>query len=384
MNKTAYFLSALTTLFLVACSNPPVPDGGSNTDASTDVPSAIPDAPTPLHSALLGRCRDNSDCDFGTCEQEAATGWSGGMCTKTCTSDGDCNDGLPDGQGARCMPAGNRRICMRACLNGYDCGRPGFTCALVNPAAPAAMNPPRFCRQSCTETSCVYGTRCNLWTGACEAMSVPTPPMGQDIGEPCVVMGTMNNCRSGQCVPSQNAQGLYTGWNRGYCTSSCTLSLGWNPSNLWPMSTFPRENCPANALCFPDFEPGIGERDPGTCYHECRSDTDCRVADGFACRKSFMLSTGVRNWQNGFCLPRSCTPGMDASCGSPGLVCEARQVIQNGQRVTVGVCRPPAAVVEPGPEAGVVDVPNAAVDVPNNDVPNNDVPNAMDVPDDNG
>ncbi len=375
MNKSLFLAAfqTFTACLLLACS-PPVPAGDVVTGDAvvlTDTPTATPDVRTPLNSPLLGRCRDDSDCSSGTCETEAASGWSGGMCSHTCMRDDECSDGLAEGVSARCMPAGARRICMRACLNGYDCGREGYTCLLVNPAGPAMREPPRFCRQSCTETSCVWGTRCNPWSGACEAMSVPTPPMGQDVGEPCVVMGTMNNCRSGQCVPAQNSRGQYTGWNNGYCTSSCTLPVGWNNSNLWPMSTFPRANCPERAICFPDFEPGIGERDPGTCYHECRSDADCRVADGYACRKSFMLATGARNWQNGFCLLRGCTPGMDASCGAPGLICEAQQRVQNGQTVTVGVCRPPGPpVTDPGPEAGVADVPNAAVDVPNADVPN--------------
>lgn len=197
----------------------------------------------------------------------------------------------------------------------------------------------------------MQGTVCNLWTGKCQPRSAPLPPAGQDIGESCMTTGMTNNCRSGQCVPAQGTTGIHTGWNNGYCTSACTLPSGWNNSSLWPENTFPRGNCPMGSICFPEGDPGIAEQDPGTCYHECRTDTDCRGMEGYACRKTFNRGNGRPfTWQNGICLPRSCDPAMGAVDTCPAnYYCEPQIRVQGTMRVTVGVCRPG---VRPGPEPG--------------------------------
>jgi hypothetical protein len=351
--------TAALSLALAACTTTPPPP-----DASDDAADVVTDQPDPpYNSPLFGRCRNDGDCASGTrCKTESAAGWSNGFCTRECTASIDCEAGAAPGVAGYCGEHDGERICLRECLNGFDCSRPGFTCEQYDPTD-TSMMPLRVCRPSCTENSCVQGTVCNFWTGRCQPSSAPLPPAGQDNGESCTQMGSMNTCRSGQCVPAQNSRGVYTGWNNGYCTSSCTLTAGWNSAQLWPGTEFPRANCPMGSICFPDGEPGIAERDPGTCYKECRSDADCRVAEGYACRRTFNRGMRPFTWSNGICLPRACDPAPGARDECPsGFYCEAQVRVQGTMRVTVGVCRPGTRPVEPGPEPTVEPGPEPTVE----------------------
>ena len=225
------------------------------------------------------------------------------------------------------------------------------------------MNPLRLCRPSCTATSCRYGNVCNFWTGKCQAPSAPLPPPGQDIGQSCMNMGMTSNCRSGECVAATTSSGVHTGWNAGYCTGSCTLTAGWSSAQLWGGTEFPRANCPMGAICFPDGTPGIAERDPGTCFKECRSDSDCRQSEGYACRRTFNRGARPFTWTNGICLPRSCDPAPTAMDVCPsGFYCEGQRRSQGGMTVTVGVCRPGTRPVEPGPEPTVEPGPEPTIE----------------------
>ncbi|MDP3275197.1 MAG: hypothetical protein Q8Q09_08385 [Deltaproteobacteria bacterium] len=361
-------LGALLLTAASACSPPVTPPGDvTPSEASAD---AMPDiVEGPYNSPLFGRCRSDTDCAFGaTCKTESANGWSNGVCTRTCTTSSDCEEGVAAGNVGFCGNHNGERICLRECLNGFDCGRPGFNCAQNDPRD-TSMMPLRVCRPSCTETSCVQGNVCNTWTGNCVPAGSPTLTTGQDIGQSCMATGMTNNCRSGSCIAAQNSAGVHTGWNSGYCSSSCTLTAGWNSSTLWPENTFPRANCPANSICFPDGDPGIAERDPGTCFRECRSDMDCRGMEGYACRRTFNRGNNRPfTWQNGICVPAGCNPapGMPDTCPN-NFYCEAQVRVSGGMRTTVGVCRPgmrpgPEPTVEPGPEptleAGVPDASN--------------------------
>lgn len=346
---------ASLSMFVAACP-PPVPAADGGNEAGADVVVDSPDPP--YNSLLFGRCRNDGDCTTGfTCKTEAGSGWSGGFCTRTCSRSSDCEANAAPGTVGICAMHDGEQICLRECLNGFDCGREGYTCLQLDPNDTSEM-PARVCRPSCTESSCTFGSRCNAWTGRCQAESAPLPPPGQDVGESCMQNGATNNCRSGDCVPAQNTRGVYTGWNNGYCTSACTLPSGWNNSTLWPDTTFPRGNCPTGSICFPDGDPGIAERDPGTCYHECRSDSDCRASEGYTCRRTFTRGNNRPfTWQNGICVPGACdpAPGAPDTCPS-GYYCESQVRVQGTQRVTVGVCRPgsrPEPTVEPGPEPTV-------------------------------
>lgn len=346
---------------LAGCSPPVMPQDSGSVDSGVDVVIDTPDPP--YNSLLFGRCRSNADCAMGlTCKTEDGAGWSGGVCTKTCTASFDCLDESRPEVVGFCGTHDGERICLRECLNGFDCGREGYTCLQNNPAD-TSMMPLRVCRPSCTETSCRYGNVCNPWTGRCQAPSAPLPPTGQDIGQSCMQMGTTNNCRSGDCVAAQDSRGNYTGWNSGYCTGSCTLTAGWSSALLWGTTEFPRANCPMGSICFPDGDPGIAERDPGTCYKECRSDADCRQSEGYACRRTFNRGTRPFTWNNGICLPRSCDPAPTAMDTCPsGFYCEAQRRSQGGMTVTVGVCRPGMRPVEPGPEPTVEPGPEPTVE----------------------
>jgi hypothetical protein len=351
-NVRAVLLASFALASAVACTTPPPAGDAAPADGPTPDATAPDVADRPYNSPLFGRCRTSADCAFGaTCKTEGEAGWSNGFCTRECSSASDCVDGVASGTSGYCGTQDGQRICMRECLNGFDCGRPGFTCLQIDPND-RSMTPRRSCRPSCSETSCVQGNRCNPWTGKCQPQSAPFPPAGQDVGQSCMQMGTMNNCRSGECVPAQTTTGTYTGWNNGYCTSNCTLPAGWNNSTLWPENTFPQSNCPMGSVCFPDGDPGIAEQDPGTCYRGCTTDNDCRAMEGFYCRKTFNRGNGRPfTWQNGICLPRPCDPAPTAMNTCPAnYYCEGQVRVQGTMRVTVGVCRPG---MRPGPEPTV-------------------------------
>lgn len=344
-------IAASISVFAVACTTPPPPSPDASDDAAAaDVVVDTPDPP--YNSPLFGRCRSNDDCQAGsTCQTESGSGWSNGFCTRTCTTSQDCESGASAGTFGFCGQHNGQQICLRECLNGFDCGRVGYTCLQYDPADTREMAL-RVCRPSCTDESCVQGTRCNPWTGNCQPTSATFPPAGQDVGESCTQTGAMNNCRSGDCVAAQNSRGVYTGWNNGYCSSACTLPYGWNNSTLWPETTFPRGNCPMGSICFPDGDPGIAERDPGTCFHECRTDSDCRASEGYACRRTFTRGNNRPfTWQNGICVPRACDPAPGAMDTCPSnYYCEPQRRVQGGTTTTVGVCRPGPRPVDPGPE----------------------------------
>ena len=129
-------------------------------------------------SDIYGPCDSDAECVDGlTCNTEARTGFPGGQCNRTCTSDDDCvlrpSDGSAPVDGW-CRPAvGDApRTCSRVCANGIDCERTGYTCRQFNPGM---LNQVSACVAVCTADSCVNGTACNADTGLCRmAGSTPT------------------------------------------------------------------------------------------------------------------------------------------------------------------------------------------------------------------
>ncbi|MBL8913155.1 MAG: hypothetical protein JNM17_20835 [Archangium sp.] len=82
-----------------------------------------------------------------------------------------------------------------------------------------------------------------------------------------------------------------------YCVAPCT-----------PGPTFvsngrlQRAECPARAVCLPDFNAPT----TGQCMDECLVDSDCRTDAGYFCRNSFFANGASVQTANGYCAPAHC------------------------------------------------------------------------------
>jgi hypothetical protein len=340
---------------LAACSpTPPVTDAGDAAADVVDVDVAVDQGPPdgPLMSPLFGRCRDDADCpEGGTCLLNTQ-GYPGGFCSRVCTSSSECDPGI-QGVAGICTLVGSRRMCMRECLNGFDCGREGYTCVDVTSSI-------SVCQPSCSPDGCGAGARCNVWTSRCEPLTAPDPPPGRANGEPCTAAGAMSECRSQLCIRATDQSGAYSGWNNGLCVSACTIPLGYSSGNFWNGEEFPQSNCPTGSVCFPNGS--YSERDQGLCLQGCRSDSDCRASEGYFCRRTFPRGmTGSHTYANGVCLPVDCINDRMHPCPA-GYTCETRRRTVGGQTQTYGVCRPAPPMPDAGPEPAVeAGVPDAAI-----------------------
>jgi hypothetical protein len=158
--------------------------------------------------------------------------------------------------------------------------------------------------------------------------------------------------------------GTFSGWNNGSCSSSCVLPFGWNSGSLWPTEVFPQGNCPPSNICFPTAYLAAG--DPGICLHECRTNADCRVSEGYGCKKTFNRGRTPHTWMNGYCAPIDClVAGM--ACPS-GYMCETQHHLVGGVSTAFGVCRPEI------PDAGTPDAGEPDVGTPDAGTPDSGTP----------
>lgn len=296
--------------------------GESRPDATTAVDVAT-DRGRPMREPqpIYGPCRSDTECQEGlSCRTEAETGIPGGQCNRECSRDDDCvlPDPLAPADGY-CTPAtaaNPRRLCQRVCVNGIDCERPGFTCALINQQLML-----RVCIPVCTPESCIDGNACNPATNRCQRPG--TTPVGAGFGEGCranndPMITDETRCGSNVCqaetVPDSRGNPVPTGWiGGGTCLARCILPQGYNSSTLWPERTLPRSNCPERAICFPSGT--LNRGDLGLCLPECTANNDCRP--GYTCRKTFQLGMGrSTTFMNGYCVPVNCAAtGMGCPMG---------------------------------------------------------------------
>lgn len=212
----------------------------------------------------------------GTCEACGAAG-------QPCCVSGGTGKGAPFGAG---------------CDRGLQCITRSFTsqCEAVTIA--------------CDEKSCAAGTHCNAWTGRCDPDGSPLPPPGLDNGEPCT-SDTMCRSTGGvgeSLVPAcLSDNGRFPG---GYCVSYCNVP----PDGFWSSDVLARSNCPVGSICLPAASMPAGEPF-GACVRECRSDDDCRVAEGYYCRRQIGYQGHI--FSNGYCAPEHCVSRGCASirCG---------------------------------------------------------------------
>jgi hypothetical protein len=334
------------------------PDSGAPTDTpAADAPAAdVPvDAGRPLRNPqpIFGPCDSAAECrDDMICRRAADTGLPGGQCNRECTRDDDCvlflSGAKPIDGFCQAADREGHRYCARVCANGIDCERDGYTCLGINPGTINAVN---ICTPVCTATSCIDGTTCDFETGRCRPADAP-PQVGRTLGQSCVAstdaaMTPATVCRSGFCNPqvTRDSTGapFQTGNNGGFCVSRCILPQGYNSSNIWmnedSPNELPRGNCPANGICF--ISRTYAEGDIGTCLQACTEDSDCRVSEGYACRKTFRLSaTRTRTFTNGYCEPFDCAATGARACPTGYMCRRTSTTAANGTVTTVGDCIP--------------------------------------------
>jgi hypothetical protein len=134
---------------------------------------------------------------------------------------------------------------------------------------------------------------------------VDAGPEGSGIGEPCA---EPSDCRSAdspyaELFPTSCIVTAVNGWPGGYCTDFCEL-----PDDPFAPPALVRSNCPEGAVCLPRSQGPNPEPDEeiGACFDECASDADCRVDDGYYCRRTFWRPSGEITFSNGYCAPNHC------------------------------------------------------------------------------
>ncbi len=243
-------------------------------------------------SPLLGRCTAAADCaDMGA---GCLTVFPGGMCTKACTTDGQCN-------GGRCVNLGTQSLCLARCSSGGgECNTVGGACVPIDAAGTSLA-----CVPSCFTSgapsgfpACIGGTSCDSWTGGC-GTSAST---GADNGAACAADA---DCRGGRCITELNMSGAASGWLGGYC-----LSFGLY-ADIMNGAPVPQSNCPPGSGAVPLNNEMTGDSVP--CFKICSSDAQCRP--GFHC-DHLQTSTGSPFFSNGICFPNDCLAGMSCPTGT--------------------------------------------------------------------
>jgi hypothetical protein len=276
--RAAILFSAL--LALGACGDdddapPPAPDAGA------------PDL-GPQPSTLFGPCVVDSQCPGeGAVCRRGVDGFPKGMCTRPCLDRTQCDDGITY---HHCLPDGSGdTFCAQRCLNGLDCGRNAYTCEGEYPPSGGR------CIGICgSDADCGADAECDEASGRCVAVGTP-PRSGGSYGASC---DGDADCATGLCLggPGSSLEG-------GYCVSYCILPAGYNSNDLFAGDTLPSGACGDDAVCFPAINTQA-EGDLGACFDGCQTNADCRVGEGYECRRTFGLSSGdSKTFMNGVCLP---------------------------------------------------------------------------------
>ena len=91
-------------------------------------------------------------------------------------------------------------------------------------------------------------------------------------------------------------------WENGYCVGACVL-----PAEAFVPPRLQRSDCPTGTFCIPgrtDLATGEPLSPFGVCLKACADDADCRVAEGYTCRRAFGLELGT--FEEGVCAPAHC------------------------------------------------------------------------------
>lgn len=322
MNRP-FLLAAASVIGLIApgCgSTMNQPDGANLNDASnasdaSDASSAAQDA-TPMGedasgdagsdsgatSRLFLSCASNVDCNVeGARGLICDTKFPGGMCTRTCTRDGDCGMGT-------CLGAPRTGQCFPSCsIGGGECAATQV-CVQSGGADPNAG----ACVASCYPADamapsgspmCAAGTTCDpgFSTPSCQSMA----STGAANGSAC---RADDECL-GDCIPEIDSTSAPTGYLGGQCFSrgrvpNLAMYVGGMP--------LPRGNCPAGSVILPANNGG-GEGDLGVCLPSCSTNADCnsgRTPDAMG-RTGYFCDLDIFSMppqpSTGVCSPINCS-----------------------------------------------------------------------------
>lgn len=136
---------------------------------------------------------------------------------------------------------------------------------------------------------------------AADALAPDAAPAGAD-GDPCAAEA---ECASAGQTVAPGFASCDAAWPGGYCRSFCVAPAA--PSAGAPLET---RDCPRGSACLPTYmASGVG-----LCLRACTTDAECRVGEGYYCRRDFAgvtTSTGVCAPPH--CKSRGCAGG-DCSC----------------------------------------------------------------------
>lgn len=294
----ARHLVSLCFVGFVACSSndPQTPqDAAATTDVVTviDTPVATDarsdvagDARADSGTAMLySPCRVTSDCrgiTQATCIDEAANGYPGGLCSRSCRNDTDC------GASGACLAFNGGNVCFPRCTDSASC-RMGYRCFLARSAnASMGITEARTCFPFCGgDAQCTSTMRCNPWTNFCGT----TDTARGDNGAPCT---QGSDCRW-RCNAPTDSMGAPTIYYGGTCYSRCEIP----DDSEYQGATYPRAGCPTGSVCYRTTRQMAG--DVGECRKECTASSDCR--GGYICVRP---TVGGMQQSNGYCAPMNC------------------------------------------------------------------------------
>lgn len=269
-------------------------------------------------------CTADTDCPSGgACISEAGSGWPSGSCATGC--DFATNAGCETGS---CINGGfGGGLCTTSCTTDGDC-RDGYACRPVA-GAPSRM----YCAPACaSDAECtVVGNVCNVGAGTCDV-----PFDAGNLGGTCRRSGM--GCEGGSCLSE-----FTTGFPSSYCAYvGCTLggtdcpgdgvcTAGAAGANFCLDGCTTGADCRAGYACRPS---NAAEPTSATaCVPACVDDSVCNTARGFSC------NAGIGRCTVAFEAARQGEPCADAS-ECPGGRChdEATDGWPAGTCVSIG-CR---------------------------------------------
>jgi len=284
----------LLALLFGACGDD---DSSADPDLGPGVDGAAADGGLPP-GTLFGPCADDAQCQAGlgpdgVC-RPGADGFTGGSCSIVCADRTPCDDGVVNNF---CLDLDGDGVshCEPACQNSTDC-RDSYLCS-----ARGELNPSEesigVCLGYCaSDEVCGAGAECSEYAGTCVAEGT-VPTEGAVTGEACE---EDDDCISGWCLPETAPDGSATGWTGGACLVRCELAAGWNSNDLFFESSFPID-CEGGNTCFPNGD--YTARSEGVCLTSCTTDADCRASEGYFCRRTYEVGSGMRTFDTGVCFP---------------------------------------------------------------------------------
>jgi hypothetical protein len=130
-------------------------------------------------------------------------------------------------------------------------------------------------------------------------------PEGKAVGEACA---SADECLSGDSpyqtlYPTPCVTTADNAWPGGYCIDFCQLS-----ADPFQLPVLAQSDCPQGSVCLPRSERSnpTSPGDIGGCFAECTTDDECRVDEGYYCRRTFWRENGAITFDNGYCAPMHC------------------------------------------------------------------------------